>query len=62
MRTIGISPKVYLPALGQIILGVALLFAKLPVEGKSFIMAGFSTLTLGWVAKPGNVTPKSAKP
>lgn len=61
MRTIGLSPKVYIPGIGQIVLGIALLIAKLPVEGKSFIAAGFATFGIGYTAKPGVVQSKPAK-
>lgn len=61
MRTVGLSPKVYLPGIGQIILGVILIIAKLPVEGKTMIATGFATFGIGGAASPGTVVPKAPK-
>jgi hypothetical protein len=54
-KTIGISPKVYVPAIGQIVVGVVLLLFGLDVEGRTAIGTGLGTFGLGWSAKPGNV-------
>lgn len=62
MRTVGISPKVYLPGIGQIILGIALILADLPVEGKTMIGTGLATFGIGAAASPGTVVPKTPDP
>lgn len=54
-KTDGLSPKVYVPALGQIIVGVVLLILGLDVEGRTAIGTGLGTLLLGFSAKPGDV-------
>ena len=62
MRTEGISPKVYVPGIAQIIAGIvlALLFG-LDKEGASVVGAGVGTLLLGGGANPGRVVPKAPK-
>jgi hypothetical protein len=52
MKTIGISPKVYVPAVGQVIVGVVLIVLGLDVEGKTAISTGIGTFLLGYGAKP----------
>jgi hypothetical protein len=54
-RTLGVSPKVYVPAIGQIIAGAAFLIAGLDVEGRTAIATGLGTLIAGYTATPGNV-------
>lgn len=54
-RTIGISPKVYVPALAQVVAGVGLLLVGLDVEGKTAIATGLGTFVAGYGAKPGTV-------
>lgn len=55
MQTIGISPKVLIPALGQIIIGVIFLLIGLDVEGRTAIATGLGTLVAGFTAPPGRV-------
>lgn len=52
-KTRGISPKVYIPAIGQALAGVALIIAGLDVEGRTAIGTGLGTLILGFSASPG---------
>lgn len=56
-RTIGLSPKVYIPAGLQITAGVALILLGLDVEGKTAIATGLGTFGVGYGAKPGEVEP-----
>lgn len=67
--TLGISPKVYIPALLQIVVGVILLLTGSDVEGKTLLLsavgtfgAGFASpnapvLTVGTDDPVGNVDP-----
>lgn len=61
MKTKGISPKVSIPALASIALGVVLLLLGLDVEGRTLIAAGLGVGALGGAAKPGNVVPKQRR-
>lgn len=54
-RTIGITPKVYVPAILQVVGGIAFLLLGLDVEGRTAIGTGITTLIAGWAAKPGTV-------
>jgi hypothetical protein len=54
-KTIGISPKVWAPALGQIIVGIALLILGFTVEGKTLIASGLATFAVGFKAPPAPV-------
>lgn len=58
MKQIGISPKVYVPAIAQVLAGVVLIVLGLDVEGKTAISTGLGTLLVGYGAKPGTVEPK----
>lgn len=49
-RTVGISPKVWVPALGSILVGVAFLILGLDVEGKTAIATGLGTFVAGFSA------------
>lgn len=49
-KTIGISPKVFVPAIGQIVVGVLFLVLGLDVEGKTSIATGFATFAAGFAA------------
>lgn len=55
-RTVGISPKVYIPALAELATGIAFLIAGLDVEGRTAIAAAFGVLAVGYGASPGTVT------
>lgn len=55
-KTIGISPKVWIPAAGQIVVGIAFLILGLEVEGRTAIATGLGTFAVGFSADPGNVT------
>lgn len=57
-ETVGISPKVYVPALGQIIVGVVLIILGLDVEGRTAIATGLGTFAVGFGAKPGQVAQR----
>lgn len=59
-RTIGISPKVYVPALAQIVVGVVFLLIGLDVEGKTAIATGLGTFAAGFAAPPGDVIVRPA--
>lgn len=58
MKTKGVSPKVWVPAAGQIVAGVALMLAGLDVEGKTAIVTGVGTFLAGFGAPPGEVVAK----
>jgi hypothetical protein len=49
-KTIGISPKVWVPALGQVAVGIAFLLLGLDVEGKTAIATGLGTAAVGFRA------------
>lgn len=49
-KTIGISPKVFVPALGQIVVGIVFLLIGLDVEGKTAIATGLGTFFVGFRA------------
>lgn len=57
MKTIGISPKVYVPAIAQIVAGVVFFVLGLNVEGKTALSTGIGTLLTGYFAKPGAIKP-----
>lgn len=59
MKQIGISPKVLIPAVGQIVVGVVFLLVGLDVEGKTAIATGLGTLVTGFAASPGQVRVKA---
>lgn len=54
-RSVGVSPKVYIPAGLQIVAGVVLMLLGLDVEGRTALATGFGTLATGYAAKPGTV-------
>lgn len=54
VRTVGISPKVYVPAIGQLVVGVGFLVLGLDVEGKTAIATGLATLAAGFRAPAGD--------
>ncbi len=54
-NTLGISPKVYLPVVGQLVAGVVLILCGLDVEGKTLIATAVGTAGVGYRAKPGQV-------
>lgn len=49
-KTIGISPKVAIPALGQIVVGVALILLGFDVEGRTAVATGLGTFVVGFGA------------
>lgn len=55
LKTFGISPKVYVPAIASLVAGVVLLALGYDVEGRSLIAAAVGTGLLGSQAKPGDV-------
>lgn len=58
MKTRGISPKVYVPVLGQVAAGVALIVLGFDVEGKTLLVTALGTAGAGGLAKPGEVIDK----
>lgn len=54
-RTLGVSPKVYVPALAQVAAGVVLVLIGEATAGEALIAAGLATVGLGGAAKPGTV-------
>jgi hypothetical protein len=54
-RTVGISPKVWVPAAGQVVVGIVLILLGLDVEGKTAIATGLGTLVVGFQAPPSPV-------
>ncbi|MEJ7783163.1 MAG: hypothetical protein WKF96_00070 [Solirubrobacteraceae bacterium] len=55
-KQVGVSPKVLIPVIGQILVGVVLLLFGLDVEGRTALAAAFGTAVLGAGAGPGEVT------
>lgn len=55
MKTTGLSPKVYIPALAQIAAGILLIVFGLDTEGQTAIATGLGTFGIGYTAKPGTV-------
>lgn len=58
-RTIGISPKVYVPVIAQAVAGVVLIALGFDVEGKTLLATALATAGLGGGARPGQVTTSS---
>lgn len=54
-KTIGISPKVWVPAAAQIVVGIIFIIIGLDVEGKTSIATGLGTFVVGFQA-PNNPT------
>lgn len=50
LKTIGIHPKVWIPAVAQIVAGIALILFGLDVEGKTAIGTGLATFATGLAA------------
>lgn len=59
-KTVGISPKVWVPALGQIVCGVIFIAIGLVVEGKTAIATGLATAVAGFAAPPAPVVTVGA--
>jgi hypothetical protein len=55
VKTVGFSPKVYLPVFGQIVVGVILLLAGNDVEGKTLLISAAASFGVGAAASPGDV-------
>jgi hypothetical protein len=55
LRTVGLSPKVWIPALAQVAAGIGLLIAGLDVEGRTALATGLGTLVTGFAAIPAPV-------
>lgn len=55
---VGISPKVYVPALAGLAVGVALLLLGLDVEGRTLIGAALGGGFLGYQSPPGDVVER----
>jgi hypothetical protein len=58
MKTVGVSQKVWIPAVAQVIAGIVFLALGLDVEGKTAIGAGVGTFMVGYGAKPAPVENK----
>jgi len=56
-----ISPKVWIPALTQIIAGITLIALGLDVEGKTAIAAGLGTLAIGYQKKDPRRRPRGKR-
>jgi len=54
-KTVGVSPKVYLPVVGMLVAGVVLVLIGLDVEGKTLIGTAIATAGVGGFASPGKV-------
>lgn len=54
-QTQGISPKVYVPVLVQVIVAVLMFVAGMDVEGRSLLGSAGLTFAAGWKAQPGTV-------
>jgi hypothetical protein len=52
LKTVGISPKVWIPAVAQVVAGAGLIIAGLDVEGKTAIATGVGTFLTGFGARP----------
>jgi hypothetical protein len=50
IKTLGISPKVYIPVIVQIIVGVILILTGSDVEGKTLLLTAAGTGALGFGA------------
>lgn len=50
VETKGVSPKVYIPALAQLVIGIVLIVLGLDVEGKTLIATGLGTGVVGYRA------------
>ena len=55
MKTIGISPKVYVPVIAQAVAGIVLILLGFDVEGRTLLVTALGTAGLGGGANPGNV-------
>lgn len=55
MKTLGVSPKVYVPVIAQVAAGIVLLLLGLDVEAKTAFVTAVATAGLGGGAKPGQV-------
>ena len=49
-KTLGISPKVLIPAVGQAVVGVLFLLFGLDVEGKTALLSAAATFGVGYAA------------
>jgi hypothetical protein len=59
-RTLGVSPKVYVPVLAQVVAAVVLLILGEQQEAYTLLATAAGTAGLGGWAKPGNVVDASA--
>jgi hypothetical protein len=59
LTTDGISPKMYVPAAAQVVLGIVLILLGLDVEGRTVIATGLGTAVVGFGASPGAVQAKA---
>lgn len=53
MQTLGLSPKVLLPVVAQLVIGVVLLAFGNDVEGRTLLLAAAGTFGVGYQAAPG---------
>lgn len=55
VKTRGISPKVWIPGVGQLLVGGALIALGFDVEGRTAIATGLGTLLAGFGSGAGRV-------
>jgi len=57
MKTIGVSAKVYVPVLLQLVGGIVLLLVGMTVEGKTLVVTAIGSFGAGYTAPPSPVLP-----
>lgn len=55
MKTVGVSLKVLIPALAQLVVGIVLLLTGNDVEGKTLLLAAAGSFGVGYAAPPAGV-------
>jgi hypothetical protein len=55
VKTVGISPKAWVPAVAAVVVGVVLLVLGYDVEGRSAILAGVGQFAIAFGVAPGLV-------
>lgn len=61
IKTVGISPKVWVPAVGQILIGGLFLLLGMDVEGKTALATGLGTFLVGFRAPSSPVITVGAE-
>lgn len=56
MQSIGIAPKVLIPAVAQLVAGIVFLLLGYDVEGKTLIVTALGSFGVGYAAPPTGVT------